>query len=284
VGCAIAIGLALVLKLVACTGQYALGYFAGNYMQIQKFVGADTKATRAIAKIMNGPFSLGKVAVLIGGPDWPTSVTCGILKVNLVKVLLATCPVVVTAAPCVLAGAYLSKVAPGDTRSPDALFANFFTLAAAVLQLGSMLAAMYYIKTTYEEDKTLEEPPTEARQKDIYEKVTMLRKEDEASDTAYNNVLKKTRGCWLYVIGLAAILTFLSNAVFTSGFAFENFTVSGNIDDDLDKYGLGGNPLNIVKMPGQIALAMFSVSVILHLSFVWRMTCEAARPADVLLE
>merc|ERR1712050_500754 len=115
---------------------------------------------------------------------------------------------------------------------------------------------------------------------DIYEKVTKLREEEKASEDAYNKVLKETSGCWLCVIGLAAILTFLSNAVFTSSLAFENFTVSGNIGDDLDEYGLGGNPLNIVKGPGWIALAMFAVSVVLHLSFVWRKTREAARPAE----
>jgi hypothetical protein len=189
--------------------------------------------------------------------------------------LLATCPVVLTMAPCVLAGAYLSKVAPGDKRSGDALRANFFSLFAAVGQLGSMLLAMYYIKKTYDEDRSLEDPPEEAHQKEIYERVRELRRQEKADDEAYNKALRGTGRGWSCVIGLAAILTVLSNAVFTSSIAFENFTVSGKIGDALDEYGLDGDPLNIVKPPGWIALVTFAVSVVLHLSFVWRTTCEA---------
>merc|ERR1712032_581983 len=57
-------------------------------------------------------------------------------------------------------------------------------------------------------------------------------------------------------------------AVFTTSLAFEDFAVSSKISDDLDKYGLGGHPLAIVKPVGWAALAAFGLSVALHLAFV----------------
>merc|ERR1711920_203632 len=73
---------------------------------------------------------------------------------------------------------------------------------------------------------------------------------------------------WGSMIWIAAVLTVYSNAVFTTSLAFENFAVSSKISDDLDKYGLGGHPLAIVKPVGWAALAAFGLSVALHLAFV----------------
>merc|ERR1719401_2780092 len=72
-GCTIAVLLGLILKLCACCGQYLIGYFAGRSVKIQKLIGVDTKPTRAIEAILTRPetYSLGKVAILVGGPDWP---------------------------------------------------------------------------------------------------------------------------------------------------------------------------------------------------------------------
>jgi hypothetical protein len=37
---------------------------------------------------------LGKVCILVAGPDFPTSVLCGILKLNIPQMLLGTTPVI----------------------------------------------------------------------------------------------------------------------------------------------------------------------------------------------
>merc|ERR1740129_2134093 len=80
--------------LCACLGQYGIGYAMGKSVKIQQLIHVDKPFTRAIEKILNRPgLDAGKVAVLVGGPDWPTSVTCGILKLNIPQMILGTCPV-----------------------------------------------------------------------------------------------------------------------------------------------------------------------------------------------
>ena len=48
------------------------------------------------------------VTILVGGPDWPTSVLCGILGLDLLPILLGTLPVFLLILPTVMGGAFLS--------------------------------------------------------------------------------------------------------------------------------------------------------------------------------
>merc|ERR1719327_2619027 len=113
-GIAIASFLSLFTKLCACVGQYMIGYFLGRSVKVQQLIGVDKVPTRAIEKVLKSRgLNPGKVALLVGGPDWPTSVTCGIIGVNIPQMLLGTLPVGTLLIPCVLAGACLGRVTPG---------------------------------------------------------------------------------------------------------------------------------------------------------------------------
>lgn len=60
--------------------------------------------------LMQKGLSPAKIAILCGGPDWPTSVLCGILRVPLHEALIGTAPVLVLyLAYTVLAGAFTLK-------------------------------------------------------------------------------------------------------------------------------------------------------------------------------
>merc|ERR1719162_2540318 len=86
----------------------------GKSVKIQQLICVDQVGTRGIEKILNKRgLKPSKVAVLIGGPDWPTSVTCGILKVDVPQMLLGTLPIVIICFPCVVAGACLTRVTGG---------------------------------------------------------------------------------------------------------------------------------------------------------------------------
>merc|ERR1719203_2611846 len=114
----------LVAKLAACVGQYGIGYAAGKNVRVQKTIGVDTVPTRAIEQILNQKgLKLGKVAILVGGPDWPTSVTCGILQLNVPQMLLGTLPVYLASiAPQTLVGALLTKDdSDGDPETWNAI-------------------------------------------------------------------------------------------------------------------------------------------------------------------
>merc|ERR1719162_496438 len=86
----------------------------------------------------------GKVSILVGGPDWPTSVTCGIVRVNIPQMLIGTIPVVTLLAPCIFAGACMGRVSPGEDSVWN-MAANGFTALAAVVNMVSMAYAVYAI-------------------------------------------------------------------------------------------------------------------------------------------
>jgi len=126
-GMCIAIVESLILKICAVCGQYYIGYALGKSVKVQQLVSVDKVATRAIEQILNVKgLNFPKVSILVGGPDWPTSVLCGILKLSLFQCCLGTLPVVFVSAPCVIAGAFMAN--PGakteDARRLDEHVAN----------------------------------------------------------------------------------------------------------------------------------------------------------------
>jgi len=268
VGFAILLG--FVLKLSACCGQYLIGYKAGQRIEIQQLIGVDQVGTRAIEEILKRRgLNWGKIAVLVGGPDWPVSVTCGILKVNVCQMLLGTVPVIFVLSPCVLAGAYMSKSKPG-TPSNESMLAALFVSLSALGQGASMFEATRTITNVIlEKGEELEKPRPE------HEAVRQKNRDEQTFNDWYDETL-----CW-YNLGCfdRAIIILATGSIYISGcmFAFigskcfENFDVSGKVSEDIDNYGLGGDVLHVVKTPvGWIALILFFGGVVLHVLFVMK--------------
>ena len=63
--------------------------------------------------------SVAQVAVLVGGPDWPTAVLCGILGLSQIKILIGTTPVLIPIILCVLSGGSMVKQAETAVRVPN---------------------------------------------------------------------------------------------------------------------------------------------------------------------
>jgi membrane protein DedA with SNARE-associated domain len=265
-GCTIACLLAWCLKLAACTGQYMIGYLAGKYLSIQALIGVDKVPTRAIEQLLKVKgLSVGKVAVLVGGPDWPTSVTCGILKLNIPQMLLGTAPVFFVSSPCVLAGAFIARVTVGEDSIWSAL-ANTFTGLAVAGQAAAGLVAVKSITKVVESDgDELAKPRPE------HEAVARLTQEQEAMQRIYDEVTDfKVLPLWRrLVICIAAGAQLMSGFIFAMGgeYCFRPFAVSSNIKAPYEENGLDGSAFNIVKPPGWCALALFSLGVCLHIFF-----------------
>merc|ERR1719326_1072539 len=85
---------------------------------------------RCFEKILKAKgWTLGKVALLCGGPDWPVSVTAGILRLSLVQCEIGTIPIIVFIIPCALTGS-LYAAPPGanyDTLFKLMLFLSLCT-------------------------------------------------------------------------------------------------------------------------------------------------------------
>jgi hypothetical protein len=101
----------LCLKLNACSFEQKLigeGLSSSNW--VLTTVGVHTAFIRGVEKILGEKgISMGKVAILCGGPDWPTSVLCGLLKLDLLPIMVGTLPIIFLIAPTVLTGAFSLK-------------------------------------------------------------------------------------------------------------------------------------------------------------------------------
>lgn len=164
-------GLCLCIKLFACTLQQKFigGFFAGN-VGVRQACGVNSSGARTMKRILKRPgLDMAKVSILVGGPDWPTSVMCGIMGLPLLPVLVGTLPVALLIIPTVLSGSftYLGSLytnygtGPTDDGVRDAdgwpdendtpnwewcgtAASLAFTLTAGV-QTGSMFMAAHYL-------------------------------------------------------------------------------------------------------------------------------------------
>ena len=123
-GCVIVILVSWVLKLNACAMQQkAIGEALGARPWIRAACGVNKPFIRALEMVLQEKgLSFGKCAILCGGPDWPTSVLCGLLKCNLLQMMIGSLPVVIFIAPFVLTGAFFLRTEPIYTSAGTFLF------------------------------------------------------------------------------------------------------------------------------------------------------------------
>lgn len=273
-GIAIASALSFVLKLTACSGQYMIGYFLGKSIKIQQMVGVDKVFMRGVEKILlTRGFSKAKVSVLVGGPDWPTSVICGILRLNLCQILLGTTPVIFVSSPCVLAGAFLSGPGggtEGQSTTDDGIYSTLSStmLAASVaLQGGSMLMAAYYIQDVLgKHSAELNEYRPE------HAPVMALTQKEAESVAAWNDVLHwhmlSPPNRVLILVASAAMMGQLFLFGFMDEACHKPFQVNKSIKDPEGQGGLDGNALSIVLPLGWFANGLFVIGLVLHSIFV----------------
>jgi len=96
--------------------QMQIGMQLGKSQAIRHTVGLHTPLIRAIEIILREEkFSFNKFGVINGGPDWPTSVFCGILGLKPLPILLWTLPTITIVVPAVIAGATVGEKGPWET-------------------------------------------------------------------------------------------------------------------------------------------------------------------------
>mmetsp|Transcript_65391 Transcript_65391/g.151719 ORF Transcript_65391/g.151719 Transcript_65391/m.151719 type:complete len:789 (-) Transcript_65391:201-2567(-) len=274
-GCAAAICVCSFTKLVACTGQYGIGYWMSRSTKIRQMVGVTSVQIRAMEELLKAPgMGLGKVAVLVCGPDWPVSVLCGIFRLNIPRMLLGTLPVLlVSIIPTALAGACQGVAKPGDdllqsVATSCILLCGLLTAAGTLIMMNSVTAVIS------EKGEELAQP----READAaVEKLNAQQEkylEVHRNNTSWNKLLS----CEKFALLSAAVLMLLHGfiVVGAGSMCFQKFEVSGKLENDFDNYGLGckeqtltcGLTNIIVRPGGLIVLALFAVAVLLHVLFV----------------
>jgi len=271
--------ISLALKLLATfLQQKMIGGLLKNNIGIRKAVGVNTDLIRAM-KLCLGEKGLGiaKVSILCGGPDWPTSVLCGIMDLDLLPVLVGTLPVAGLVVPTVLAGSFTYMVGMQDDND-NPLYpwagtaATMSTAAAAVVMFGCMLSAGYYL------ERVMSERADELKAMPYDEEVKKASDAAEIVNEAYLEVTK-----WsdvpifvqlILVLSLACMITACYIVQLFQEDAFVEYQLTYNIDDNLD-----GDWKNLVKPLGFAAILLFSASLVFLMVFrSW-----AQRQAQALL-
>jgi hypothetical protein len=141
--------------------QKMIGQGMSGSLYIRKTVGVNSITIRAIRRLLRKPgLSVPKVMILIGGPDWPTSVLTGILRLSWLQMQIGTAPIVFLIIPMVASGAFLLKTSEGGLWGP---LTDVTIAVAALSQIVAILLAMYYISDTAEKcyDELRAEPDDE---------------------------------------------------------------------------------------------------------------------------
>jgi hypothetical protein len=152
------------LKLIAVVlQQKGIGGGLRQSAAVRQIVGVNTLTIRAIKYILSQPgkLKLAKVAILCGGPDWPTSVLTGILGLPVCDMLVGSIPVYFVIAPTCFSSAMLLQTS-GDYDAIGAVI----VAVAGVMQIGASLVAVFYITKCIDANKReLDEYPIDEKVK-----------------------------------------------------------------------------------------------------------------------
>lgn len=259
------------IKLLAIFCQQKLiGEGLGNAVAIRAMVGVNSPAIRAIKLILEEPgIKMGKVCILCGGPDWPTSVLTGILKLSVVEMLFASMPVFFLIMPCVASGALLLRASEGAKW----VSAGSLALTGASMMQGSAaLLAVYFIQ------QVLNHRIDEINAMENDEEVEKLDKATAEKNAAYLRVTdwhaanfpKFWKG--LLFIGMLSMATCCYIFFFFSSSCFVPFKVTDSIG-----VTFGGNPVNIIRTNGWVAMGFCVFSYLCLIIFNRMATSKAAR-------
>jgi hypothetical protein len=133
------------IKLGACAMQQKLiGGQLRRSVAIRSAVGINSSLMRAIKLLMlqKPIYTKGKVATLVGGPDWPTSVMMGLMGLPVPPMIAGTLPVICLVAPLSLSGSFMIM----GPVSPYPAFTNMALALSSLSQVGAFVAMLHYVE------------------------------------------------------------------------------------------------------------------------------------------
>ena len=249
------------IKLVAIVCQQkVIGELCGKFVAVRSAVSINSMLMRAIKFILSGPVDIASVCILCGGPDWPTSVTTGILGLSLVQMLKGSLPVFFVILPTCMAGALQLRAAEGGSWA--AMAAMMLTMCG-VVQSGAGLGAMHFIEETIDkhEDELRAMPDDEAVKK--LDLATTAAAKERAAVTEWKKVptfhkLNLMLGSLLMSCSIYIVYLFPLEC-------FQKFEVTSSIEQDLN-----GDMWSIVKPKGWDALYLcFAAMVMMWINGRW---------------
>jgi len=250
----------LLLKLFACAVQQKLiGENLGGNVAVRQMVSVNSDGIRAMRVILSDKgITARKVAVLVGGPDWPVSVLCGILGLDLVSTLLGTLPVVLLIVPTVFCGSFAYM---GSIQSDDSI--DLYPWAETMGAVSSAFAAGVMFYFTISAAGAVKE--TLVKDKDEIDDIPMdeaVRQADE--ETARKNVYYGRVTVWssvplkmkfILILALLAMKGCCYLLVIFNSQCFSEYDLMYTISQHL-----GGNWTNIMLPLGRVAMLLFAIA------------------------
>lgn len=251
------------MKLLACTlQQKVIGEQLSNYVSVRQLVGINSSVIRAMKLILQEPgFSVPKVTILIGGPDWPTSVLCGLMRLQLLPILIGTIPVIFLILPTLLTGSftYMASLTleDGTPEFPYAgVLATVFAAITAIVQFGAMVIAAFYLEQTASaREEELAQIPIDEEVKEREEKEEHFRR--CFKEVTRWEIVPFFPKMFLRLSVVTMILSCYMVQLFASS-SFAEYELTYTIDDNLD-----GDWANLLLPLGRVASLLFIVSCVL---------------------
>jgi len=265
-----AVAVSLALKLMATIlQQKMIGELLKSSVYVRRLVGINSTLIRAMKLVLQSPgMSFAKVAMLCGGPDWPTSVLCGIMGLKLLPILVGTLPIIALVLPTVLSGSftYMAKLTDDNQNLlyPWAETAKAISAAMAALVLfANMFFAAVYVEDTIRTRKDeLDAIP-------IDEEVKKAEDEAERVNKAYKEVTEWKLVPWCakatLILSMLCIIASCWMVQMFQDRCFEDYELTHSITEHLD-----GDWKNFLKPVGTLAILLFIFSIILLQFFsIW---------------
>ena len=262
-GLLLACALASLLKFVAIVlQQEGIGRRLGAHISVRATCQINSTFIRAARFVLTQPgCTFGKTMILCGGPDWPTSVLTGILRLSVGKMLFGSLPVVIIILPCCVLGATLVMA----NRPGWEVVSELFALLAGA----SQLAASIGFAAVIERAATLHADAIAALPYD--EEVRALDEQRAAEASRWRATSDWRRAGYPRAARLtllaAAVVSMLGCHLATLTRCFERVTVA----DPFNGAPLYGNPLKVVHgMQGWVVVVCFvGAAVVLYAHQKW---------------
>jgi len=153
-GTIICILVSWLLKLTACAMQQkCIGELLRSSTWVRQTCRVHTPLLRAIEAVLREKgFTMGKITILCGGPDWPTSVGAGVLGLPLWEMLVGTLPIIFFVAPCVMTGSFYLRREESDVwLRASSLMLSATVIVCIILWIGAVWAVQQVLDRRYEE-------------------------------------------------------------------------------------------------------------------------------------
>jgi len=274
-GVIISIFLGWFMKLAACAMQQSgIGGLLGGSTVIKQACGVHKPFIRTIECVLRHPgLDIGKVAILCGGPDWPTSVLAGILKLSLVQCELGTLPIIFFIMPFSLSGSFYLRRNDGDV---------WIRIGNLMFTLTGLVCAVMWVIMAWAWQK-------EFNQKQVFVTKPMAKYIDlDWCDFRAEEIRKNCEVRWhdvprsvkiVYITGAVALTLVCHTFWFMTDSCFGSFAVTDPINT-LVWYGDDG----ICKLVGLIGLCVTILSCVgLFIFKAWR-SKRISEPIKALLK